>query len=65
MASAATLLTIDEYHQRYAHENGWEYWFGEAIRKPVPTWLHAILQVLVADLLREGGISAARNWISG
>jgi hypothetical protein len=38
----------------YAHENGWEYWFGEAVRKPVPTWLHAILQGLLAELLYKG-----------
>jgi len=24
-----TLITLEEYHQRYAGENGYEYWFGE------------------------------------
>jgi hypothetical protein len=40
MAPAATHhLSIAEYEKFYDKEAGWEYWFGEARRKPVPTQL--------------------------
>jgi len=55
MAPAATSLTIDEYENLYGNESGWEYWFGEARRKPVPTHIHGILQILLADLVRLAG----------
>jgi len=55
MAATNPLLTLEQYHAQYAHENGWEYWFGEAVRKPVPTWLHAILQALLCDLIYKAG----------
>ena len=54
MAIAAH-LTVTEFDRIYGHESGWEYWFGEARRKPVPTLLHGILQVVLADLLRLAG----------
>jgi Uma2 family endonuclease len=46
---------IEQYREQYAGEPGWEYWFGEAVRKPVPTWLHGILQVILSDLLYKAG----------
>ena len=55
MATAAGFLTLDEYHERYAGENAYEYWFGEAIKKSVPTWLHAILQVILAEVFYKAG----------
>jgi Uma2 family endonuclease len=55
MSAATTLLTIEQYREQYAGEPGWEYWFGEAVRKPVPTWLHGILQVILSDLLYKAG----------
>lgn len=56
MSSAASLLlSLDEYHKRYAGENGYEYWFGEVVRKSVPTWLHSILQAILVDLLDKAG----------
>ena len=59
MAPATTHLTVDEYDRRYGHQSGWEYWFGEARRKPVPTYLHGILQILLGDLLRLAGYVAS------
>ena len=55
MAPIATRLTVDEYDRIYGHESGWEYWFGEARRKPMPTVLHGILQLLLGELLRIAG----------
>jgi len=60
MAAATTLLTLDEYHRCYATENGYEYWFGEAVRKSVPTLLHSILQIILGEFLyRMGYVSAS------
>jgi Uma2 family endonuclease len=53
--AASLLLSLDEYHQRYAGENGYEYWFGEVVRKSVPTWLHSILQAILVDLFDKAG----------
>lgn len=55
MPATGLLLSLDEYHQRYAGENGYEYWFGEVVRKSVPTWLHSILQAILVDLLDKAG----------
>ncbi len=44
MPPAGTQLTINEYDALYGGEPGWEYWFGEARRKPVPTKLHGVLE---------------------
>ena len=57
MAPTATHLTVDEYDRLYGHESGWEYWFGEARRKPAPTYLHGILAGLLLDLLRRADMS--------
>jgi Uma2 family endonuclease len=58
MAPSATFLSIADFDKLYAAEPGWEYWFGEARRKPVPTKFHGILQNLLADLLRWAGYIA-------
>lgn len=54
MATAAH-ISLEEFHARFAHESGYEYWFGEVVRKSVPTWLHAILQSLLAEIFYEHG----------
>ncbi len=51
-------LTLREYHARYGSENGYEFWFGKAIRKSVPTWLHSILQALLVEVLTRAGYTA-------
>lgn len=70
MATATSLLTIEQFHDLYLGEGGYEYWFGEVVRKPMPTWLHAILQCQLAELLRRLGyfsgseltLRVDRNW---
>lgn len=59
MAFAAGLITSLEYERLYSHQSGWEFWFGQAIRKPVPTELHGILQILLAAFLKEAGYRAS------
>lgn len=59
MATAPHRLTLDEFHIQYAGRKPYyEYWFGEAIQKPVGTWLHALLQRIVAELLARAGYKA-------
>lgn len=55
MARVASPLTIEDYESLYGHESGWEYRAGQAYRKPVPTFLHGLLAVLLGDLLRLAG----------
>ncbi len=60
MATATHLLTPEEFRAQYAEQKPYfEYWFGQAIQKSVPTWLHALLQNLLCDLFREAGYKAA------
>lgn len=53
--AAATHISLEEFHARYANERGYEYWFGEVVQKSEPTWLHAILQSLLAEIFYEHG----------
>lgn len=53
--AATEFLTVNEYDARYGHQAGWEYWFGEARRKPVPTYLHGLLQIVLGGLLSRAG----------
>ena len=55
MATASTLLTLEEFNAQYANEHGYEYWFGEVVRKGMPTWLHGVLQVILAEFLHRLG----------
>lgn len=55
MAQQVVTLSTREYQRLYGAESGWEYWFGEARRKPVPTQFHGILQGLLAYLLKMAG----------
>lgn len=56
--AGATLISLEQYHDLYSTEHGYEYWFGEVVRKPVPTWLHSILQALLAELFTKAGYIA-------
>jgi Uma2 family endonuclease len=55
MATAPQLLTVEEFDKRYGSESGWEYWYGRALRKPVPDKLHALLQRILMQLLNAAG----------
>jgi len=59
MVTTAGPLTIVEFEEKYAHsERAYEYWHGEAIRKAMPTWIHAFLQLWIGKLLFEAGYKA-------
>jgi Uma2 family endonuclease len=56
MAAAPQPLSLAEFRARYSLEKPYfEYWFGVAIQKSVPTWLHAVLQRIIGSLLLQAG----------
>lgn len=56
MATTPQLLTLEEFRSRYGQQKPYfEYWFGEAIQKTSPTWLHSVLQGIIGEALRRAG----------
>ena len=60
VATGTQLLTLEEFDRLYAHQDtAYEYWFGEAVQKGMPTWLHGLLQLILGDLFYKLGYAAA------
>jgi hypothetical protein len=60
MVIAARKLALEEFEAQYGHaDRTYEYWYGEAISKGVPTWVHGLLQKIIIKLLEEQGFIAA------
>jgi len=57
MATVVHNLSYKEFQQRFGERH--EYWYGEAIPKGMPTWIHGLLQKLVMSLLDQAGFIAA------
>lgn len=56
MAAQASRLSIEEFHRLYdGAKPAYEYWFGEAIQKPMPTALHGLIRYILAKLLERAG----------
>jgi len=56
MAAQPTALTVEEFHRLYdGAKPAYEYWFGEAVQKPMPTTLHGLVQFLLGMMLRKAG----------
>lgn len=54
--ATATYLSLEEFHRLYdGAKPAYEYWFGEAIQKPMPTILHSALTSVLVMLLRTRG----------
>jgi Uma2 family endonuclease len=59
MATQPAPLSPDEFHRQYDGEKPYyEYWFGKAIQKPMPTWLHAAVQLILSSMLERLGWTA-------
>ena len=59
MATANKTLSLEEFRTQYGgRKPHFEYWFGEAVQKPTPTWLHAALQVILSEFLKRAGYKA-------
>ena len=57
MATVGTYLSLEEFHRLYDGEKPYrEYWFGEAVPKPMATAIHGALQHVLMVLL------ASRGW---
>ncbi len=56
MAAIAHPLTRQEFREQYAGKKPYfEYWFGEAVQKSMPTWLHGVLQAILIEFLKRAG----------
>jgi len=54
--ATATRLSLEEFHRLYGDvKPNHEYWFGEAVPKPMPTTLHALLEFILGTLLQRRG----------
>ena len=59
MATATHRLTLEEFEEQYGvGSKTHEYWYGEAIPKAMPTWLHGKVQRIIAALLAEAGFES-------
>jgi Uma2 family endonuclease len=59
MAALAGKLTMEEFQLKYGRsERSYEYWYGEAVPKAMPTWIHGLLQSLISKLLMDEGYKA-------
>jgi Uma2 family endonuclease len=53
MATATQPLTLEQFHESYSSEKGYEYWGGEVVHKGLGTVLHGRAQAIIAELLRR------------
>ncbi len=54
--ATAIKLSFEQFQEQYGQSNGaYEFWYGEAVPKAMPTWLHALLQKIIGRLLDEKG----------
>ena len=59
MVAVAENLTFAEFQAQYSKlDRAYEFWYGRAIPKSMPTWIHGLLQLLIGELLREAGYIA-------
>jgi Uma2 family endonuclease len=60
MAAQLSPLSLEEFHSLYdGAKPAYEFWYGSAIRKPMPTVLHGIIQALIIVLLEKAGWNTA------
>ena len=51
---------MSEFQEKFGHsDRAYEFWYGEAIPKSMPTWVHGLLQAIIMQLLKEAGFRAA------
>lgn len=59
MATAHKTLSLEQFRAQYSGRKPYfEYWFGEAVQKCMPTWLHAALQGILVEFLKRAGYKA-------
>jgi Uma2 family endonuclease len=56
MAAQTLPLSLEEFHKRYdGAKPAYEYWYGEAIQKSMPTVPHGLVQFIIMTLLKNAG----------
>lgn len=56
MAAAPSFLSLEQFDSLYRGEKPhFEYWFGEAVQKSMPTSLHGVFQLVLGMLLLRRG----------
>jgi len=59
MPAVAEKLTFPEFESKYeGSERSYEYWYGAAFPKGIPTWIHGLLEGIIMQLLGEAGYLA-------
>ncbi len=59
MPAVSQTLTLREFEAQFSHQKPYyEFWYGEAIQKAMPTWIHGLLQRILMDLLVQAGYKA-------
>jgi Uma2 family endonuclease len=49
-------MTVEQFRERYAGiKPYYEFWFGEAVQKNGATWLHGLLQPILANFFTQAG----------
>jgi Uma2 family endonuclease len=60
MAAQPLPLSLEEFHRLYdGAKPAYDYWYGAAIQKPMPTVLHGIVQAILIMLLEKAGWNTA------
>ena len=60
MAARSLPLSREDFHKLYdGAKPAYEYWYGTAVQKPMPTALHGIIQAILMLLLERAGWNAA------
>jgi Uma2 family endonuclease len=56
MAARSLPLSLEEFHSLYdGAKPAYEYWYGAAVQKPMPTLLHGLVQFIIMTLLERAG----------
>lgn len=58
-APAAGNMTFAEFERQYGDDSGYEFWFGKAVERSSPTWVHGLLQKILMRLLDDAGFISA------
>ncbi len=62
MATAIQPLTVEEFRARFGGlKPYYEFWYGGAVQKSMPTWLHSVLQRLITEFLSKAGYKAGQE----
>lgn len=60
MAAQPLPLSVEEFHRQYdGAKPAYDYWYGAAVQKSMPTILHGIVQTIIMMLLEKAGWNTA------